>query len=113
MTQVQIKENSWLAKLAAKQLKFHRIAIVLGRTIYLYNVSLETFLSSKRWVTHELMHVEQFKREGWLKFAWEYVIDYFRVGYYDNKFEIEARNAETDESLLHKYDLSLYLKRAL
>jgi hypothetical protein len=110
MAKVRIKENSWLARLAAKKLRFHRIAIVLGHTIYLYNVSLETFLNSKRWVIHELMHVEQYEREGWLNFAWQYIVDYVKVGYYDNKFEIEARNAETDETLLNKYDLSPYLK---
>lgn len=112
MRKVRIKENSWIARLAAKQLRFHRIAIVLGHTIYLYNVTLDVFLDTRRWVIHELMHVEQYEREGWLKFAWIYVLDYFKVGYYNNRFEIEARNAETNESLLDKYDLSAYLKPA-
>lgn len=61
---------------------------------------------------HELKHVEQFEREGWFRFLWLYMLDYLKAGYYNNRFEIEARNAETEEGLLFKYDLSAYLKPA-
>ena len=39
-----IKENSWIAKLAAKKLSSENVAIVIGKTIHLHNVSKEDFL---------------------------------------------------------------------
>ena len=38
-----IKENSWIAKLAAKKLQSDNVTIVIGRTIHLHNVSKEFF----------------------------------------------------------------------
>jgi hypothetical protein len=110
MKKVKIKENSWIARIAARRMKFPRIAIVLGRTIHLHNATLTTFINSRRWVLHELKHVEQFER-GFLLFAWQYLADYAKNGYYQNKFEIEARAAEADDSLLNKYDLSAYITK--
>jgi hypothetical protein len=36
---VQIKENSWVAKLAAKKMHADKVAIVFGNTIHLHNTS--------------------------------------------------------------------------
>jgi hypothetical protein len=44
---VHIKENSWLASLAAKQLKGSSAAIVFGNTIHLHGVSQQGFLQMK------------------------------------------------------------------
>lgn len=58
---VRIKENAFVAKLAAGKLKSARVAIVFGHTIYLHNTSKEEFLNDKTWVLHELKHVEQYR----------------------------------------------------
>ena len=92
--QLNIKENSWVAKLAAKKLRSKNVAIVLGSTIHLYNVSKQEFLQNKKWVKHEMTHLEQFKRYGFFSFIVMYLWESTRKGYYNNKYEIEARMAE-------------------
>lgn len=103
MKKVRIRENSWIAKVAAKKLRFGYVAIVIGRTIYLYNTSAAHFLSVQRWKIHELKHVEQYEEHGILGFLVKYFIEYLKNGYYQNRFEVEARAAEKDERLLQKY----------
>jgi len=89
-----VKENSWIAKVAALKLKATSVAIVFGKTIYLYNVSREVFLNDSRWLKHELCHVKQFKEHGFAGFIVKYIVESIRNGYYNNKFEAEARKAE-------------------
>lgn len=73
-----------------------RLAIVFGRTIHLYNTTKEEFLKDERWVKHELCHIEQYRRLGFMRFIVLYLWDSLHNGYYNNKFEIEARKAERD-----------------
>jgi hypothetical protein len=89
-----IKENSWIAKLASRKLKSKSIAIVIGKTIHLYHVSRHDFLKDEKWVKHEMCHISQFKKYGFLNFIFKYLVESMRNGYYNNKYEIEARNAE-------------------
>jgi hypothetical protein len=89
-----IKENSWLAKLAAKKLKSNAVAMVLGKTIYLHNTTKADFLQDERWLKHELCHIEQFKKHGYIFFIVKYLWESIRKGYYNNRFEVEARQAE-------------------
>jgi hypothetical protein len=89
-----IKENSWLAKIAAKKLGTKSVAIVLGNTIHLHNTSKTAFLQNKKWVKHELCHVQQFKQHGYTGFIIKYLWESLKNGYYNNKFEVEARVAE-------------------
>ena len=110
MKKVRIRENSWLARLAAKRLGFSRIAMVIGKTIHLHNASTKELINNQRWLLHELKHVEQYEI-GFLRFLCRYLLEFRRNGYYQNKFEVEARAAETQISLLIKYDLSKYLRR--
>ncbi len=91
---VKIKENSWLAKIAAKKLGTQHVAMVLGKTIHLYNTSKEHFLKDEKWLKHELCHIQQFKQHGYIGFIIKYLWESLRKGYYNNKFEIEAREAE-------------------
>jgi hypothetical protein len=93
-TSFQIKENSWLAKIAAKKLRSKTVAMVLGKTIHLHNTTKEEFLLNERWVKHELCHLEQFKEHGYIIFTVKYLWESFRKGYYNNKYEKEAREAE-------------------
>lgn len=89
-----IKENSWLAKIAAKKLRASNVAMVLGKTIHLHNTTKQNFLNDKRWLKHELCHVQQFKQHGYFMFVIKYLYESIKVGYYNNKFEVEAREAE-------------------
>ena len=89
-----LKENSWLAGIAAKKLRAASVAMVLGNTIHLYNTSQEEFLKNEKWVRHELCHIRQFKQHGYIGFIAKYLLESVRKGYYNNKFEVEARAAE-------------------
>ncbi len=89
-----IKENSWLAMLAAKKLNADSVAMVLGKTIHLYGSTKENFLADQRWVKHEVCHVKQFDANGYVMFTIKYLWESLRVGYYNNKYEVEARAAE-------------------
>ena len=91
-----IKENSWVARIAAWKLHATSVAIVLGHTIHLYNTKREEFLLNKAWVRHELCHIRQFKEHGFTVFILKYLLESIRHGYYHNKYEIEARAAEND-----------------
>ncbi|MEO6733945.1 MAG: DUF4157 domain-containing protein [Ferruginibacter sp.] len=89
-----IKENSLFARLAAKKLKSNALAMVLGKTIHLHNISKEDFLHNKRLLRHELCHVRQYQQHGYLGFLIKYFWESIMKGYYNNKFEVEARQAE-------------------
>ena len=89
-----IKENSWQARLAAKKMKANSVAMVLGNTIHLWGTTKENFLADERWVKHELCHIKQFAKNGYLLFVVKYLWESLKVGYYNNKFEVEAREAE-------------------
>ena len=89
-----IKENSLLAKLAAKKLHTSSVAMVLGKTIHLYGSTKENFIADERWLRHELCHIKQFDTYGYLPFVIKYLWESLRVGYYNNKYEVEARKAE-------------------
>ncbi|MGI8950385.1 MAG: DUF4157 domain-containing protein [Chitinophagaceae bacterium] len=91
---VFIIENSWIAKLAAKRLKTKTVAIVIGKTIYLHNTSKEKFLQNIYWVRHEVEHIFQFKKHGFIEFIFLYLIEHYKCGYTKNKFEIEAKEKE-------------------
>ena len=110
MKKVRIRENSWIARLAARHMGFGQVAIVIGRTIHLHNTTVRNFINNQRWLLHELKHVEQYEI-GLVKFLTQYLLEHRRNGYRRNRFEIEARAAETQVSLLVKYDLSKYLRR--
>ena len=90
---LRIKENSFFARVACWVLKSPNVAMVLGKTIHLSGVSRETFMQNPSWVSHELCHVRQFQEHGYIKFLWRYLLECYRHGYYNNKFEVEAHEA--------------------
>jgi hypothetical protein len=99
---VRIKENSWVAKMAAAKLKSDKVAIVFGHTIHLHNTTREEFLNDTRWVCHELKHVEQYRQNGFIGFITKYFFNWMKNGYYNNKFEVEARENEGNRDLIEK-----------
>ena len=82
-----IKENSWIAKIAARKIHSDNVAIVIGKTIHLYHVSKNDFLKNEKWVKHEMCHVNQFKKYGFFSFIFKYLWESMKVGYYENKFD--------------------------
>jgi len=102
---VRIRENSFIARIAAHRLRTERVAIVFGTTIHLHQTTRKEFLSNQSWVLHELKHVEQYQSKGMIRFLWQYLMESLRNGYQDNAFEKEARDAENDLGLLKKYIL--------
>ncbi|MGV3538578.1 MAG: hypothetical protein ACO1OQ_02140 [Rufibacter sp.] len=97
---IRIVERSPFARIARWVLKSSNVAMVLGKSIHLSGVSKENFLKNTPWVAHEMVHVRQFQENGHLKFLWLYFIESIRVGYYNNKYEVEARLAGTKEAYL-------------
>lgn len=98
---ITIQEDSWMALLAAKYLKTTSVAIVFGKTIYLYGVSKKTFLQNKAWVRHEVAHVLQYQQLGFVKFLVSYLYANIQNGYAKNKFELEAIQKEQDENMMN------------
>ncbi len=82
--------------MAAWKLKADSVAIVVGKTVHLHNCERQQFLGDKRWVKHELCHIRQFKEHGFFGFIFKYLVESLRHGYHNNKYEIEARKAESE-----------------
>ena len=97
---VKIKENSLLARIAAKKLHCKSVAMVIGKTIHLHNSTREEFLRNKRWVRHEVAHVKQCRELGLFRFILFYLLETFNKGYENNLFEVDARQKERDQSIL-------------
>lgn len=83
-----------MAGIAAWKLSASSVAIVFGSTIHLWNCSKEEFLQNEKWVKHELCHIRQYKQHGYWGFIIKYLWESLRKGYYNNRFEVEAREAE-------------------
>lgn len=63
-------------------------AITIGQTTY-YSVPLNAV--DDRWLAHEQKHKQQWRTEGYFKFAIKYLWYHFTRGYEKNPYEIEAR----------------------
>lgn len=100
LMKIKIKEQSWCARLAAHKMKSPAVAMVLGTTIHLWNISREEFLKRPSLVVHEMEHVRQFQHYGFLRFCFLYLWESARKGYYNNRFEVEARRAESNKLFL-------------
>ena len=83
--------RSPLARIARLVLGSQRVAMVVGQTVHLSGATREQFLADAEWVAHELVHLRQYKEHGLLPFLWKYLLESARVGYYQNRYEVEAR----------------------
>lgn len=90
----KIKEQSFIARIAAWKLKEANMAVVLGKTIFLHGVSADDFKSNNAWLKHEQEHIRQFKQYGFFPFIYKYLLESLKNGYHNNKFEVAAREAE-------------------
>lgn len=91
---VVVKEQALAARLAAAWLGTNKVAMVWGRQILLWECPKEDFLANPQWVRHELKHVEQYQRLGFVPFLLRYVFYSIQYGYHNNPLEVEARKAE-------------------
>lgn len=90
----RIIENSFLARIAAKKLSSSQMAMVIGKTIHLHNTSRSEFLADEKWLKHELCHIRQYRKYGTVGFITRYLWESLQHGYFQNRFEDEARKAE-------------------
>ena len=91
MQNLRTRTGSPLARIARLVLGSPRVAMVLGQTVHLSGTTREQFLADAEWVAHEQVHLRQYREHGLLPFLWKYLLESARVGYYQNKFEVEAR----------------------
>lgn len=89
-----IKPNSCRARVAAWVLRENKMAMVWSNVILLHGISEENFSSNKKWLRHELKHIEQFQQHGTFLFLCLYLLESLRKGYKNNRYEVEARKAE-------------------
>ncbi|WP_223652613.1 hypothetical protein [Hymenobacter psoromatis] len=84
--------NSPLARVARLVLgNTSRVAMVIGQRVHLSGATRAEFLADPEWVAHEEVHLRQVRDLGLPRFLWQYLLESARVGYYQNKFEVEAR----------------------
>lgn len=48
-------------------------------------------------LAHELVHVDQIKKEGWFKMVYNYAWYLVLKGYHDNPYEVEARKKKNNK----------------
>jgi hypothetical protein len=73
---------------------------VIGRTIHLHNATKEQFLKNQRWLRHEVRHLRQFQEHGFIPFIFLYLLESLKKGYRNNKYEVEARLSENDDTIV-------------
>lgn len=98
--EVQVVEHSWYAR-------FHGriVATTRRRRIYLRGSAAE-FFANPEVVLHEFFHVLRQWEPGELSIR-RYLAEWLRRGYWDNRFEIEAREFAAD----HLYRFRAMLSR--
>lgn len=86
---VRVVEHSWFARLHLRM-----IATTRRRRIYLRG-SAASFFNNSEFLLHEFCHVvKQWEPRRLTTFG--YVLEWLRRGYWDNRFEIEAREFAAD-----------------
>jgi Domain of unknown function (DUF4157) len=100
---IYFKENSFIAKCGAKCIKANNVALTIGNTIYLYNATVNDIIGNPIWLAHELVHVNQYQKLGIVKFVFLYLLECIAKGYYNNKFEIEARLLENNIEIIDEF----------
>lgn len=100
---VDVIEHSWFARAHLRA-----IATTRRRRIYLRGAAAP-FFDDPAFVLHEYFHVLAQWEPRRLS-VWKYLVELFRRGYWDNRFEIEAREFAEDHR--HRYCALLARHRA-
>lgn len=93
---VRLKTGTLVSKIAAvfmRPSKSEALATTIGKTIHLHNITPEDFVQRQAFLRHELQHSIQYHTISLflLKYIWETV----RHGYFQNRYEVEARVQST------------------
>ena len=80
--------------MGAAVMRAPKCALVLGNTIHLHGANESDITNNPAWLSHELVHIAQYKRYGTIPFLVRYLWFSIRYGYYENPLEKEARSAE-------------------
>lgn len=64
-------------------------AVTYGQLTF-YSMSKEEVEKRPKWIAHEEHHKVQWKRDG-IKFLFKYIYYSIRYGYWNNPYEVEAR----------------------
>ena len=96
--QVRVIEHSWFARLHLRA-----IATTRRGRIYLRG-SAADFFADPALVLHEYCHVLKQWQPGRLT-TWRYIVECLNRGYWDNRFEVEARDFTRDH--LHRFRVLL------
>lgn len=91
---VEVIEHSWFARAHVRA-----IATTRRRRIYLRGAAAP-FFADPLFVLYEYFHVLEQWEPGRLT-VWKYLLEFLRSGYWDNYFEIEAR--EFADAHRHRY----------
>jgi hypothetical protein len=102
VAQVRVIEHSWFARLHVRA-----VATTRRRRIYLRG-SAAAFFEDPTLMLHEYCHVLRQWEPGLLTNA-RYIVEWLRRGYWDNRFEVEAREFAAD----HLYRFRALLTRNL
>ena len=96
MVCVRLKTDTLVSKIAStimRPAKGRALATAIGKTIHLHNITPEDFINNKTFLRHELQHCIQYHTTRFflLKYIWETM----RHGYFQNRYEVEARVQST------------------
>lgn len=88
--------------------KCYGVNKIIGFTTFWNTIILDpTRLNSNRLIAHELTHIEQINNLGIIKFTYEYIVELYKNGYKNNKFEVQARNNEINpELIMNKFNIT-------
>lgn len=86
---IKFKKASGLVRLFMDAMEFYYMAMPNDTIYYLYSRPVG------RMYRHELKHIEQYNRDGVIKYLIRWWWQYITVGYDNIDYEIEAREAET------------------
>lgn len=92
---IKIKEGSWRDKFLALWAKVCGTRKIQGFTTFNHSIWIRPDRTDdKQLLAHELMHIKQIDDLGIVEFTYKYVKELIKVGYYDNKYEVQARKAD-------------------
>lgn len=88
LARVRVRYEHWIFKIPG-------MGRYSGMVLYPYMMFRhDTYHTTGRLFRHELQHVYQIERWGWLRFYTKYLMETLRHGYKKNSFEVEARVME-------------------
>src|SRR5690606_3729866 len=107
---ITVKRNSHLARLACIWMRSEAVALDWGRTIHLYGTEPGRLLANQKWLGHELGHINQCEVRGVTGFVCSYLWEWIKHGYYNNRYEVEAREISNHldrASIFEKYNFEI------